>query len=143
MKKAPKKTQPGMQTGWDTTRELIKSGKTKLEFGWSETSCPGCYAIEVKPEKGTTPYGWVWYRHETGHVISISMSYVPEFLRRCGLRTAMHKELLRWFPNTRMIVTGRATESSAPWLLSQGFVFNQDFDRWELLITPPTTTPTV
>ncbi len=121
---------------WGKTREKIKAGQ--LAFDWGTSSCAGVHVMEVmantKPE---FPYGWVWFRFETGNVIAIMQSYVQAELRRCGLRKAMHEHLLESYPNTRMIVTGRATELALPFLKKAGFKFNKDFDRWELLIEKP------
>ena len=122
---------------WETTRKKICEGKIRFDYA-KPTSCD-LIAVQAFSEDGSTFYGSVWFRHETGNVISIQQSYVPEYLRRSGVRTALHRQLLEWYPETRMIVTGRATEFSLPWLKKMGFIFNQDFDRWELAITPSKT----
>lgn len=131
------KVKPGMQTRWEKTCEDIKSGKEKIEFGWSESSCVGLYVLEAKGSKRPAPFGWIWYRFETGNVLSLSMVYTIESVRNCGILGMMHEELLRWYPDMRMIVTGRATEYSVRWLKKRGYVFNKEFDRWELKIDPP------
>jgi GNAT superfamily N-acetyltransferase len=121
--------------GWAKERERLKAGQ--YHVGWCKTSCAGLLQMELQDVDGTRIYAWCWFRHETGNVIAIHNSYVHEPVRRCGLRTALHKKLLEWYPDTRLIVTGRATELSLPYLKKMGFVFNVQMDRWELVVTPP------
>ncbi len=134
-----KKLKRAMQSleSWAPLRESIQNGGTKLTFAQSFSGCEGVEAIEAKSFAARAPYGWLWYREDTGRVLAIAQCFVPSYLRRCGIMTAMFKELLRRFPETRQVVTGRATEFSLPWLLKMGFAFNDDFDRWELNIEPP------
>jgi hypothetical protein len=114
---------------WEPARVAIREGK--VSYGHSCTSHPSHYVIELKDAGGEIVYGWLWFRQETGNVISISHCYVIEQVRRCGALTRLHEKLLEWFPETRMIVTARATEMSLPWLVKAGFVFNEEFSRWE------------
>jgi hypothetical protein len=130
------KTQQGMQTveAWSRSRQSIKDGR--VQFGFGSTSCPGCYSLEIKGVEGIFPWGWIWYRHETGNVLCILQCFVQAEVRRCGALTQMFDELLRTYPETRLVVTGRATEYSVSWLKKRGFKFNRDLDRWELWVAP-------
>ena len=135
---ASKETAPGMQSeeGWTWLKGQIRSGALPLIFEFSSTCIGGVYVLQATSHLGVLPYGWLWYRQETGRVLSILECYVPVYLRRCGVLTALLKHLLKDAPETRMVVTGRATEFSRPWLEKQGFVFNTEMDRWELTPAP-------
>lgn len=80
---------------------------------------------------GPVPIAVVWFEL-TGPELYIWNSFVFEHLRRRGIRTLMHEELKRRYPEIKTMATGRATGLSLPWLLARGFMFHSDRDRWEL-----------
>lgn len=116
---------------------------------WRYTSVPGTFVAELVLKWCAWPVGSVWYRdgfHDG--VIEICGSYVPDNLRRHGIRTAIHQWMLAMFPKTKRIITRQATEDSRPWLIKMGFneVKSEGYDEphWQLDIkpSPPLALPT-
>lgn len=121
-------------------RQSIREGN--LNFNFSKSSSPGVFVCEGTISGWMQPVAFVWFRHKPIDCISIAGSYVNEIVRRCGARTLIHKELLRCFPETRLMVTGSATEFSIGWLKKNGFTFSEKTKRWELEIEPTLETNT-
>lgn len=123
---------------WEEERALIRAGRISHAYTCSPL-CRGLRCMETTIEDPHFDFslGYLWFRLESRNVIKISNSYVQEMVRRAGLRTWMHRKMLEDFPETRMIVTARATEFSLPWLNKMGFKFNGVTDCFELDLVPP------
>lgn len=93
---------------------------------------PRVYSLEAFLPSFPMMMGQLWYEYGCGNSIVIWNSFVFEYVRRCGLRTQLHEELLRRNPKIRQLVTGRATADSLPWLLKMGWEFKPEMSRWEL-----------
>lgn len=115
---------------WGPLRDQIRNSKQTVGFGYS--SVPGVFTIEARLPDMPYPLAIVWYRllHRTTE-IEILNSLVFERLRRCGLRTWLHKELCAAYPAVKKIVTEGGTESGLAWLRSAGFKRRPADNCWE------------
>src|SRR4051812_42694036 len=102
----------------------------ELTFGYSRTSMPGTVAIEAWGE-WVSPLGIVWYRFlRNGRDIELLHSFVVESHRRNGIRTAMHKEMIRAYPSVERILTDGGSATGLKWLKATGFKWQRN--QWVL-----------
>ena len=66
------------------------------------------------------PIGTVWFCFSGRKQIEILHSYTILWARRLGVRTALHREMIRAYPGFA-ITTGKSNKQSRPWLKKQGF----------------------
>lgn len=123
-----------IQKVWSTEREQIAKGE--LTCGFGRTSIAGTFTIEAILWTVPMPLGTVWFQFVDTHTISIAYSFVFEGVRRTGVRTFLHHQLLAAYPDIEAIVTGAANEFSKPWLLKMGFKEDRH-GHWSLRIKRP------
>jgi len=111
---------------WKWLREDIKEGKD-IEVLWDYTNTHGTLVAQLYHKQIAFPLGNVWFRAE-GDRISILQSYVHEDLRRCGVRSRIHEEMLEWYSED--FYTYSSTRKSKPWLEKMGFT--KDSGGWRL-----------
>lgn len=100
--------------------------KTKyLVFSYCDIS-PGVKTLSAFCNRMHGPIGTVWFSHVARSGIQILDSYVTVLARRQGVRTALHTEMLRGYPDTSMVVTGRhANKKSKRWMKKQGYKYGK------------------
>ncbi len=98
-----------------------KQAQEKLRFDYVDDSCiPGTKQLIGFISDCPFPIGTVWYCCSGLKQIQILHSYVIRWARRIGVRTALHREMIRAYPGFS-ITTGEANKRSRPWLKKQGF----------------------
>lgn len=116
-----------MADRWKWVKDEIHKGNIRI--GYSETTCPGTYAVEATIGGLPMPIATVWIRHSGNKTIETLQSYVMAPLRRCGLRTLMHRRMIRDYPSTSKVTTGAGSkEGGKAWLQSTGFKQNAEGD---------------
>lgn len=119
--------------GWESSRNQAKDpGSRIIIFG--EPRVPGCCTIQVCIPQCPMPVGTVWYRWNGNSVIEVLQSYVVGPLRRCGLRTALHNQMIDSYPTVKKIITAGANDTSKPWLKATGFRINKESGDWEFVV---------
>lgn len=88
----------------------------------------GIFTTEVYHTAFLGPICVVWFNFCANDRIQVLNSYVDERLRRCGLRTMVHKQMLEWYPN-RTIVSSHGTKSGQAWMKAVGY--KQTEAGWE------------
>lgn len=95
-----------------------KSGIT-FEFGYVLNH----EALYAKMQAYTFPVGFIWYEQTLNDVINIGMVFVPDIFRRRGIATELLMFLHDSFPECK-IMTARGNDLSTPWLIKNGFVYD-------------------
>lgn len=95
----------------------------ELKFTYIEVpGASGLWGIVALHKYWVQPVGTVYYRWVGNRTIEIADSYVTEKLRRCGIRTAIHNELVRAYrKDVKRFITGGHTRYSKGWLEKMGF----------------------
>jgi GNAT superfamily N-acetyltransferase len=79
-----------------------------LEFKWLEVA-PGCWALTAFHQHMAGPVGTVWIRFVGARTLDVLDIYVTTSYRRKGVGTALHKEMLRTYPDMERFMTGVAS----------------------------------
>lgn len=107
---------------WPKLRAELQHDKSRLFYGWGQSAVPGVKTIEaVHPDCGS-PLGTVWFRWVSDAQIDILYSLVRPGIRRCGVRTYLHEQIVRTWPQAR-ITTNSGTLDGIAWMLKMGFRF--------------------
>ncbi len=102
-------------------RRERKQARKKLQFEYLDHSqVPGTMQLAGFIGALPWPIGTVWYRFSGLKQIEVIHSYTIRWARRLGVRTALHREMLRGYPGFS-ITTAEANQRSRPWLKKQGF----------------------
>lgn len=121
----------------DEFRKKVKSKSEPILCSIIHSGIPGTYAAEAHLKYLPVPAGVVWFRFISNNTeIEILNSSVMEFLRRCGIRTEIHRYLIGCYPNTKAIVTASGTADGIAWLKATGFI--QCSRGWIFLIKKTT-----
>jgi hypothetical protein len=108
---------------WPKLQAELRHDKSRLFYGWGQSAVPGVKTIEaVHPDCGC-PIGTVWFRWVSDAQIDILYSMVRPGIRRCGIRTYLHEQIVRTWPKAR-ITTNSGTLEGIAWMLKMGFKFN-------------------
>lgn len=126
-----KQIEAQIEANWRKTRQQIRAVDTVLKASFGNASIPGCATIEATHVDFPMPLATVWYRATYGH-IEVLNSFVFEFVRRCGLRTFLHRQLIEAYPSALLITTGAGTPDGLRWLKATGFRWRET--GWELRI---------
>jgi hypothetical protein len=120
--------------GWESLREEARRASERhFSFAW--TNVPGCRTIAVCIPSLGFPVGTVWFRFDGNRSIETLHSFVIEKLRRCGLRTALHKHLIWSYPTVRVVLTANGTDDGGEeWLKSAGFTRDKVTGDWKLSV---------
>lgn len=112
---------------WKQLRDDCKNGRgTQLLSG--EAAASGIHTLEVYHKDFVGPIAVVWFIFSGLDRIEILNSNVDERLRRCGLRTMIHKCMLRFYP-TRIIVSSTGSKLGIAWMKAAGY--KQAASGWE------------
>ena len=112
---------------WEWAREEIRKGRVRI--GYSETACPGTYAAQAMVYGLPMPIATVWFRHVGNATMDTLQSFVITPLRRCGLRTLLHRDMIKAYPECNRVVTGSGSpEGGKAWLKATGFKQNAEGD---------------
>ncbi len=102
-------------------RRERKKARKKLQFEYLDhTKIPGTNQLVGFIGALPWPIGTVWYCFSGLKQIEVVHSYVVPWARRCGVRTALHREMQRGYPGYA-IAAAEANRRSKPWLKKQGF----------------------
>lgn len=113
--------------------------EVKLSFSVQETAVPGTFMVSATYPHYPMPVGMVWFRMIGNYrIVEIIGSYVPEGLRRQGIRTQIHEFMKGNLYRVSAFHTDAATEDSEQWLKNQGF--KQTEEGWKLRMTYPVKT---
>jgi hypothetical protein len=104
--------------------------RLSIEYRY-EKAHPGTYAITATIPLMPTPMGIVWIRFPGNTAIETLNSFVDSRVRRCGIRTAIHKWMLAQWPEVTRIITTSGTDYGLPWLKATGFKLNPRTKDWE------------
>lgn len=102
----------------------------KIEYRW-EKAHPGTYAVTASIPSCAHPMGVVWFRDIGNTAIETLGSFVDSRVRRCGIRSAIHRWMLRSWPNVNRIITTSGTDYGQAWLKATGFKVNPRTKDWE------------
>lgn len=111
-------------TFWPKLAKELRHDKSRLFYGWGQSAVPGVKLIEAVHPDCCCPLGTVWFRWISPAQIDILYSYVRPGVRRCGLRTYLHQQLLRVWPDAR-ITTNSGTLDGIGWMQSAGFEYRK------------------
>jgi hypothetical protein len=105
---------------WDRFRD---EARRRLTVHFSQCECtPGTFRAEATVPSFSAPVGTVWYTWVGNHTLEIGHSFVWEKLRRCGIRTTIHRQMLEWYaPTLRRVITGAGSAEGSRWLRATGF----------------------
>lgn len=128
----------GFEPGyWDDAQRLAR--ENLLMTGDYLKAFPGTYQITALVPEMPQPLGAVWIRFEGDTTISVLNSWVFEPVRRCGVRSAMHRHMLAIFPSCDRVVTGLSTLDGRAWMQANGYTRTKD--GWELIVQREPKTP--
>jgi len=103
---------------WRVQRKLVRK---KLQFEYiAHNLIPGTDVLFGFIRDCPYPIGSIWYCHSGLHQLEILHSYVIDWARLCGVRTLLHKEMIRAYPKCAL-TTAEANKHSKRWLIKQGF----------------------
>jgi hypothetical protein len=102
----------------------------RIDYRW-EKSCPGTYAVTATIPSWPVPMGVVWFRDVGNTAIETLSSFVDSRVRRCGVRTQIHRWMLASFPSVNRIITTSGTDYGLAWLKATGFKVNPRTKDWE------------
>lgn len=88
---------------------------------------PGTLAAEFVMDDLASPVGTVWFRAVGNATIEILHSYVWPQVRRCGVRTAIHRALQQWYPGFGFMTAESSGPAAKAWLEKMGFVQGRDW----------------
>lgn len=102
------------------------------------TRASGCLRAEATDPALPYPVGTAWYRllGSEHQVLESLGSYVVDWARRRGVRTAMHRAILERWPGVRQVVTAAATWEGEAWLRAAGFRRVED-SVWSWVLEVP------
>lgn len=120
-------TEEEIQSRAEAIRQQLRKGEFTMQLG--NSTIPGTFTIECRHADMAVPLGTVWFRHVGHETLEVLNSFVHELFRRCGLRTAMHNQLLAYWPSNTRIITDGGTKDGLAWMASVGFVATPDW--WE------------
>ena len=123
----PEKPEPQdeyTQMRWEARHHL------RIDYRW-EKSCPGTYAVTACIPSCPVPMGIVWFRDIGNTGIESLSSFVDPRVRRCGVRTAIHRWMLRTFPNVNRVIATSGTDYGMGWMKAAGFKVNPKTKDWE------------
>jgi hypothetical protein len=114
---------------FETLRQKIKNGEGHV----LHTSLPinGTSAAAFVHFDLPFATGVVQYNHEADGSVAVLHSFVHHALRRCGVRTRIHEEMLDWYPGATF-VSAQGSPSGAAWMRSMGYVYDEDREIWIL-----------
>lgn len=104
---------------WKSLRVKLRA-KDGVTLAYGESSIPGCHTIEVRHQDFPMPLAVVWFSFFGLNGIQIYNSFVFEKVRRCGLRTMIHEEMLRSYPK-HYVISGAGTTSGQAWMKATGY----------------------
>lgn len=111
-----------MSDPYKSVKKCIEDGDYKVVY--LESAVPSTFALQLVVPLMPMPVTTVYYRHvgkqKGGCVIEILDSFTTVECRRIGGRTAIHKQMLKWWPKA-VIFTSQGNEKSDPWLRKMGF----------------------
>ena len=114
---------------WKMTREDIRSGKQKYRIDYRVSAVPGTWVTEYMIDNFAAPIGSVWWRYVGSGTIDILHSYVMKPLRRCGIRTDIHKAMRFSNPKCTFVSGAASGKASRKWMKKMGY--KKDID-WTL-----------
>lgn len=104
---------------WKTLQADIKA-KRKLSFHFGRSAIPGTFTAEAYHEDCPMPLSVVWFGFFGLQWIQIQNSFTFEYVRRAGLRTYIHEEMLKAYPS-RNVLSGAGTKSGEAWMKAAGY----------------------
>ena len=111
---------------WEHLRE---EAKNELSLCFGKCSISGTFSIEATISSYSCPVGIIWFHWVGNSTIELLYSFVLPELRRCGIRTKMHKILLEGYKsNLQTIITGAGTKDGKPWLKKMKFCKQKNGD---------------
>ena len=103
----------------------------KLEFRYHGGMVPGTHVIEAYQQDHPAPVGAVWWRWGMGDdEVEVVNSYVMADMRRLGIRTALHHEMIRWLKPKRVITGGTSTVEGVAWMQHAGYRLDRKRNVW-------------
>jgi len=117
---------------WQSLRKQIKARRDLVTM-FGRAAIPGTQTIELFHYDLPMPLCVVWYQFSGLDCIQIDNSFVFEHVRRCGLRTMAHEQLLRAYPD-HWFLSGAGTKSGAAWMRAVGY--RQTSSGWEFRRKP-------
>lgn len=116
----------------DDYADMQNEAKASLDLSWHyEPGCPGTVAVVATIPSMPLPMGIVWIRFPGNHTIETLGSFVDSRVRRCGVRTAIHRFMLSTWPEVRKVITTSGTDYGLPWMKATGFRFRETTGDWE------------
>lgn len=116
-----------MNDYWRQLRDKLKH-ENGLSFHYGKAGAPGTFTAEAYHEDCPMPLCVVWFGFVGLNAIQIQNSFTFEYVRRCGLRTFIHRKMLEAYPG-RYILSGAGTKSGQAWMKSVGY--KQTKAGWE------------
>jgi hypothetical protein len=114
---------------WPEERKAIREGRVLIQ--WLPSGVAGTYTATASVESLPFPIARVDYRF-VGYpeaAIDVLMSTVHPYLKRCGLRTLIHKTMLTAYGQINLIRTDNGTPEGRAWMRATGW---KQTDRgWE------------
>lgn len=109
----------------DEYAQMIFEAKYHLRIEWRwEKAHPGTYAVTASIPSCAHPMGIVWFRDVGNTAVETLGSFVDSRVRRCGVRSAIHRWMLKTFPNVNRVITTSGTDYGMAWMKAAGFKKN-------------------
>jgi hypothetical protein len=116
-----KRIEPESSSAWERVRQNVRA-RERIELRFGRAAQPGVWTAEVYHEEMRGPLAVVWFTYFGRDGIEILNSFVYEHVRRSGMRTFIHEEMLRLIADRDLIVSPGATVSGAAWMKATGYV---------------------
>lgn len=116
---------------WEGVRSDIKANRHLLCMP-GRAAAPGTLTIELYHLDIPSPIGIVWFGFAANReTIEVFSSWVNEAVRRCGVRSAIHRSMLAYYPTIRRLVSQHGTPDGAAWMSAVGY--RQSATGWEFV----------
>jgi hypothetical protein len=104
---------------WNTLRKKLKA-RNGLTMLFGRAAIPGTFTAEAYHEDCPMPLCVVWFGFFGLQGIQIQNSFTFEYVRRAGLRSFIHEQMVKAYPD-RYVLSGAGTKSGEAWMKAVGY----------------------